>query len=158
MNIKKLTYILIFVQFTVSAYSNNPADSIQADTTGLLEFTSLNMLSVNQIAFVNWASGGESSLSAKVSTEYDLTYKHKRFTYEHLGKIAFGLVGYVDKRVEKTDDLFDFLWSANHETVKNLHLTGMLTFKSQFANGYKYPDDSTLISTFMAPGYINVSM
>jgi len=158
LNIKKLVYILIFVQFSASALANNPADSIQADTTGPWGFTSLNMLSINQIAFMNWASGGESSLSAKVSTEYDLTYKKDQFSYEHSGKIAFGLVGYIDKRVEKTDDLFDFLWSANHETVKNLHLTGMLTFKSQFADGYKYPDDSTLISTFMAPGYINLSM
>ncbi|PLX13274.1 MAG: hypothetical protein C0598_04080 [Marinilabiliales bacterium] len=140
------------------AYGNQPNDTVQSDTTNPWEFNSLNMLTVNQIAFVNWASGGESSLSAKVSTEYDMSYKQDRFTYEHQGKVAFGLVGYIDKRVEKTDDLFDFLWSANHEAVEHLHLTGLLTFKSQFANGYKYPDDSTLISTFMAPGYANISI
>ncbi len=36
--------------------------------------------------------------------------------------------------------------------------SSMLTFKSQFANGYKYPNDSTLISAFMAPGYLNASL
>jgi len=153
-----LIILISFIQFSVLAYGNQPNDTVQADTTNPWEFNSLNMLTVNQIAFVNWASGGESSLSAKVSTEYDMSYKQDIFTYEHQGKVAFGLVGYIDKRVEKTDDLFDFLWSANHEAVEHLHLTGLLTFKSQFANGYKYPDDSTLISTFMAPGYANISI
>ena len=31
------------------------------------------------------------------------------------------------------------------------------TFNTQFANGYKYPNDSTVISTFMAPAYLTLS-
>ena len=96
-------------------------------------------------------------MSSKVSTEYDLEYNNQKFTFDHNGKVAFGLVGYIDKRIEKTDDKMDMLWAASYKTKNNWNLTNMLTFKSQFANGYKYPDDTTLISTFMAPGYINIS-
>ena len=31
------------------------------------------------------------------------------------------------------------------------------TFNTQFANGYKYPNDSTVISSFFAPAYLTVS-
>ena len=33
----------------------------------------------------------------------------------------------------------------------------MVTFNTQFANGYKYPNDSTIISTFFAPAYLTLS-
>lgn len=154
---KKRLLVLTFIILASTVSAFNPADTAVADTIKSWKFTSLNMLTVNQIAFLNWSAGGESSLSTKFSTEYDLTYKKKRFTFDHSGKAAFGLVGYIDKRVEKTDDIFDLLWAVSHATTKNWHLTSLLTFKSQFANGYKYPDDSTLISTFLAPGYINIS-
>jgi hypothetical protein len=134
------------------------ADTIANDSLKHWKFTSLNMVSINQNAFLNWSSGGESSLSGKVSTEYDLVYKKRRFIFDHGGKLAFGLVGYSDKRIEKTDDIIDLMWAISHETTSKWNLTSVLTFKSQFADGFKYPDDSTLISTFMAPGYGNISV
>ncbi|NOY51057.1 MAG: DUF3078 domain-containing protein [Chlorobi bacterium] len=158
MNMKKYSFLIFFALVFYTASAVRPADTVSSDSTKAWTFKSLNMLAFNQIAFLNWASGGESSLSSKISTEYDLQYKKDRFTFDHNGKIAFGLVGYIDKRVEKTDDLFDLLWAVSHKTGKNWHITGLLTFKSQFANGYKYPDDSTKISTFLAPGYINISV
>ena len=33
----------------------------------------------------------------------------------------------------------------------------MATFNTQFANGYKYPNDSTVISSFFAPAYLTLS-
>lgn len=134
-----------------------PNDTVAQDTVKAWKFTSLNMLTLNQIAFINWSTGGESSLSAKVSTEYDLTYSKNKFIFDHKAKLAFGLVGYVSTRIEKTDDIIDVLWAVSHKTSKNWNLSSLLTFKSQFANGYKYPNDSSLISAFMAPGYFNIS-
>lgn len=141
----------------LSVLAFQPSDTTLNDSVKPWKFNSLNMLSINQIAFVNWASGGESSLSAKISTEYDLEYKKGKFTFDHKGKLAFGLVGYIDKSIEKTDDIINLLWAASHKTSKKWDLTGLVTFKSQFADGYKYPNDSIIISAFMAPGYLNIS-
>lgn len=135
-----------------------PSDTLTNDSLKAWKFTSLNMLTINQIAFLNWSTGGESSLSAKVSTEYDVEYNKGRLVFDHAGKLAFGLVGYIDKRIEKTDDIIDLLWAVSQKTSKKWKLTALLTFKSQFANGYKYPNDSSMISAFMAPGYFNISM
>lgn len=146
------------MSFGFDAMTIPPSDTLTNDSLKAWKFTSLNMLSINQIAFVNWASGGESSLSAKVSTEYDLEYDKEKLIFDHAGKLAFGLVGYINKRIEKTDDIIDLLWAVSHKTTEKWNLTTLLTFKSQFAKGYKYPNDSSLISAFMAPGYFNISM
>ena len=154
---KRTTFLFALLLLGFSASAFKPADTTLNDSVKPWKFSSLNMLTINQIAFVNWASGGESSLSAKVSTEYDLEYKKNKFTFDHKGKLAFGLVGYIDKNIEKTDDIINLLWAVSHKTSKKWDLTGLVTIKSQFAEGYKYPNDSIIISAFMAPGYLNIS-
>ena len=158
MRLIRIFFAVSLLLTCIKAFATSPVKEASADSLKSWKFTSLNMLTINQIAFVNWAAGGESSLSAKVSTEYDLEYKKNKITFDHKGKLAFGLVGYIDKRIEKTDDIINLLWAVSYKTSKKWDLTGLLTFKSQFANGYKYPNDSTLISTFMAPGYFNLSV
>ncbi len=123
-----------------------------------LTYKALYTFGMNQMAFSNWAAGGESSLSAKATVDYDLKYTKKKFTFDHTAKLAFGMVGYIDKRVEKTDDKIDLLVAFSHKWRKSWDLTGLIIYKSQFANGYKYPDDSTLISAFMAPAYLTTSI
>jgi len=157
MNIKKFYLLIVIVLVGHNAMTMQPSDTLVNDSVKAWKFTSLNMLTINQIAFVNWSTGGESSLSAKVSTEYDLEYKKDNFIFDHKGKLAFGLVGYISTRIEKTDDIIDLMWAVSHKTSEKWNLSALLTFKSQFANGYKYPNDTSLISAFMAPGYFNIS-
>ncbi len=130
-------------------------DSVKAKH---FSYKGLYTFGLNQMAFSNWAAGGEGSLSAKATMDYDLKYTHKKFIFDHSAKLAFGMVGYVDKRVEKTDDKIDMLLAFSRKWHKKWDFTGLIVFKSQFANGYKYPDDSTLISSFMAPAYLTVSL
>ena len=40
---------------------------------------------------------------------------------------------------------------------KNWRLSDLLNFNTQFTNGYNYPDDSIVISIFMAPGFLTFS-
>lgn len=130
-----------------------PADTIKSWT-----FNSLSIVSIAQNAFVNWAAGGESSLSGKAEYDYALKYQKDNFSFDQSGNLVFGLVGYIDKRIEKTNDKLNLAVAFNHQTSKKWSLTNMTTLKTQFANGYKYPDDSTLISTFFAPAYLTVSL
>jgi DUF3078 family protein len=131
--------------------------SAPTDTVTNWTFKSLSLVSVAQNAFVNWSAGGESSLSGKAEFDYDLKYKKDKFTYDQSGKLGFGLVGYIDKRLEKTNDKLNLSIAFSHQISKKWSLTNLSTLKTQFANGYKYPDDSTLISTFFAPAYLTVS-
>ena len=157
----KTSFVLI-VLFTslFSTLFANSADTIPAkkDTVKALTFNGLFYTGLNQIGFVNWAAGGENSLSGKIGADYSISYKKNKFRFHHQARLAYGLVGYMDKRVEKTDDKIDLLMAIGRTMGAQWTLTGLTTFKSQFAPGYKYPDDSTLISNFMAPGYLTLSV
>lgn len=152
-------FIVLIVPLNSLAF-NADSDSSAAtvDTIKNWTFKSLSIVSVAQNAFVNWAAGGESSLSGKVGFEYDLKYNKGKFTFDQAANLVFGLVGYIDKRVEKTNDKINVAVAFSHQISKNWSLTNLTTLKTQFANGYKYPNDSTIISTFFAPAYLTVSL
>lgn len=145
-----------FLQATTS--QNDTTKHVIADSVKYWTFKSLSLISLNQNVFVNWAAGGDNSLSGKGAVDYDLKYQRRKFTFDHQGNMAFGLVGYADNRIEKTDDKIELLIAFSHQTSKNWSLTALATLKTQFADGYKYPDDSTLISTFFAPAYLTISL
>jgi len=139
--------------FKVDSTLSTPSN----DTVKRWKFKSLSLVSVAQNAFVNWSAGGESSLTGKAAVDYNLKYKKDNFTFDHSANLVYGLVGYVDKRVEKTNDKLNLAVAFSHQVTKNWSLTNLLTLKTQFADGFKYPNDTTLISGFFAPAYITVS-
>lgn len=128
------------------------------ETVSLWKKTAKLGFHFNQLSLSNWASGGESSASGKINTDLKAVYKKKNFQFESNSKMAFGIVGYGDHRLEKTDDRIDFSTSFSYKAYQNWTYTTVLSFKSQFANGYKYPNDSVIISGFLAPAYINASL
>jgi hypothetical protein len=56
--------------------------------------------------------------------------------------------------MRKSDDKLNFYSKYGYQFSKNWYYSAMVSFRSQFANGYQYPDDSTVISHFLAPAYI----
>jgi hypothetical protein len=60
--------------------------------------------------------------------------------------------------LRKTDDRIDLLSKYGYQATTDWFYSALLNFKSQFAPGYNFPDDSTLISDFMAPGYLMASV
>jgi hypothetical protein len=58
-------------------------------------------------------------------------------------------------KTTKTDDKIEITTAYGFEIHQNKkwYLTVLANFRSQFSPGYNYPDDSTVISKFMAPGY-----
>ena len=152
-----LLFIILNIPILTFANVKDTA-SVKNDSLKAWKFNSIIYTGLNQIGFINWAAGGESSLSGKIGVDYVLKYKKRKFHFIHEAKLAYGMVGYADKRLEKTDDKIDVLTSFSRKSSTKWAATGIITFKSQFAPGYKYPDDSTLISTFMAPGYLTLSL
>ncbi len=157
---RKLLLLVVFI-IPISIYafdSDTTHSSTSQDSIKNWTFKSLSLVSIAQNAFVNWAAGGESSLTGRTEFEYDLKYKMNKFVFDQSGNFVFGLVGYIDKRLEKTNDKLDMAVAFSHQIHSKWSLTNLTTLKTQFANGYKYPDDSTLISTFFAPAYLTISM
>ena len=114
-------------------------------------------LNLNQLALSNWAAGGENSWAGKAFADFALVYRNKRFEQKLTGAFAFGISRFADKRIEKQDDKIDLTYALSLKSKSQWNLTTVVTFNTQFANGYKYPNDSTIISTFFAPAYLTLS-
>lgn len=114
-------------------------------------------LNINQLALSNWAAGGENAWTGKAFANFALIYHKKRFEQKLVGTFAFGISRFGDKRIEKQDDKIDLTYSLSLDSKTQWNISAVATFNTQFANGYKYPNDSTIISTFFAPAYLTVS-
>jgi hypothetical protein len=56
-------------------------------------------------------------------------------------------------------DNLNFDSKLGHQITEKLYYAALLDFKSQFADGYKYTDDSKeLISKLLTPSYLNLSV
>ena len=114
-------------------------------------------LNINQLALSNWAAGGENTWTGKAFSNFELVYHKRRFEQKLIGAFALGISRFADKRIEKQDDKIDLTYSLSLDSKTQWNISAVATFNTQFADGYKYPNDSTIISTFFAPAYLTVS-
>ena len=115
-------------------------------------------VTLNQLAITHWAAGGESNGSGKVSSNLTYTYDRNLFKYVANGIFAYGMSNYTkDKRYEKSEDRCEVSMTMSSNNSNNLTFTSITSLKTQFTNGYTYPNDSIPISGFFAPAYLNIS-
>lgn len=134
-----------------------PKENIIDILSERLSFHGSYGMNINQLALSNWAAGGENSWAGKAFANLSLVYRKRRFEQKLVGAFAFGISRFADKRIEKQDDKIDLTYSLSLNSKTQWNLSTVATFNTQFANGYKYPNDSTVISTFFAPAYLTLS-
>ncbi|EGV42651.1 DUF3078 domain-containing protein [Bizionia argentinensis JUB59] len=113
-------------------------------------------LDINEVAFVNWNSGGSNSISGLIGVNSSLRYEYRNFIWDSNLSARYGLNKQEDQEFRKTDDLLEIRSSLGFRKNKrtNWYYSARFNFKTQFANGYNYPNTSNEISKFMAPGYL----
>lgn len=111
-------------------------------------------LAAQQVSLINWAAGGQSAISANGLLSLFTTYKHKRHLWTTNLELAYGVIKQgTNRNWWKNDDRLQFNTKYGYKAIEHLYYTVLSDFKSQFAPGYNYPNDSVMISTFLAPGY-----
>lgn len=119
-------------------------------------FTSLT---VNQIAFKNWAAGGKNSFAGTALFKGYANYKGDRAVWDNLLELGYGILRNKGEDIMKADDKIHLSSTYGYDAAKQkLYYSAGLDFKTQFAKGWIYGDDTTLVSKFMAPGYLSVSL
>ena len=115
-------------------------------------------ITINQLAITHWAAGGESNGSGRISSNITYTYNRNLFKYVVNGIFAYGMSNYTrNKRYEKSEDRCELSMTMSSNSSNNLTFTSIASLKTQFTNGYEYPNDSIPISKFFAPAYLNLS-
>jgi hypothetical protein len=115
-------------------------------------------LNFSQTTLTNWAAGGQNAISFNSFFNYFADYSKGKSLWENRLDVAFGLTKEGKADFRKNDDKIDFSSKYGIQATKKLYYAALLNFKSQFAKGYNYPDDSVIISKFLAPGYTSIGL
>lgn len=119
----------------------------------------LGSLNLGQVGLTNWAGGGEDAVSANLFVNLFANYAKGKITWDNNLDIAYGLTKQGEQDLRKNDDRLDYSTKFGYRLGDTKwYYTLLAGFKSQFSNGYAYPDDSTVISKFAAPAYIVLSL
>lgn len=113
-------------------------------------------LDFSQGTLTNWAAGGDNfSMSLRLKGSIYANYSDGRNSWDNNIDMGLGFLKTSSQGIRKSDDKLEIYSKYSYRfSSKHWFLSVLLNFRSQFANGYNYPDDSTIISHFLAPGYV----
>jgi len=159
-----LALVSISQDATVQNLKNEASKTITKDPADTSSKTwntgGLTSINVSQGALSNWAAGGDKfSLSVNVYSNLHAYYKKGRHSWDNNLDINLGYVNTTSLGARKNDDRIDLLSKYGYALNSKLNLSGLFNFRSQFFDGFTYPDDTTKLfaSTAFAPAYILVS-
>ena len=119
-------------------------------------------LNGTQSSFVNWAAGGRNNISVLGYIEASAKYSKNKINWDTDLGLSLGGMMYIGKGnndgLQKTDDRIDVATKVGYKLKEHLYFSALAGFKSQFIDGFAFPNDSVRVSTFMAPGYGSVSL
>lgn len=113
-------------------------------------------LAINESAFVNWNAGGNNSIAGVVNVAIIRKYQKLFTLWNNEIFLNYGLNQNEERGLRKTDDNIQLnsTFGYRRDTLSNWYYTAKLNFKTQFTNGYKYPNTEDPISKFFAPAYL----
>lgn len=119
----------------------------------------LGSVNASQAAFRDWASGGQNSINISGLIDFQALYVKDEFSWRNGINLAYGQTKIQDIPWRKTDDNIEAFSNVGYELIEDkFGLTFITTFRTQFDEGYNFPNDSTLVSNFMAPGYLTANL
>lgn len=147
-------FIVLLCQFSIGQTTDN--DSVPAVEEPKWIQKNRVSLDISEVTFVNWNSGGSNSISGLLGLNSSLNYDRQNFFWKNSGKVRYGVNKQEAQSLRKTEDILeiDSKMGYRKDSLTNWFFSGHINFKSQFTNGYNYPNKETAISKFMAPGYM----
>ena len=152
----------ILFLFNIFCAVAQKSDSSRRDTLSVWKLKSLYSLSGTQSSFVNWNAGGRNNISLIGNIIASADYNKAKWNWSSDVTLAFGGIKYLDDvqgvDLQKTEDKIDLSSIVGMRISKRFLISLNSGFKTQFADGFTYPNDSVAVSKFMAPGYLNLAL
>jgi hypothetical protein len=152
----KLTVNVIFVVtslFSLNVYAQ------EGDQTGPWHHSIMGGLALSQVAYRDWAKGGEDTFAWTASLDgksaHDLTKTNWSNTY----KFAYGQTKLGEGDFLKTDDKIDLESVFTYKSGFYVDPYAAATLKTQFFEGFEYDEEGkgTQVSKFFDPAYLTQS-
>ena len=117
-------------------------------------------LNIAQGSLKDWAAGGDDfSVSLNFYLNGHAFYKQGNISWSNNLDINLGYINTTSLGTRKNDDRLDFISKYGYSLNKYVALSALFNVRTQFFNGYSYPDAETkiLTSTGLSPAYILLS-
>ena len=118
-------------------------------------------LNFNQAGFSsNWKAGGVNSVAFGSIVAAKALYMKDRISWDNELELLFGIVRNEGEETRKSNDRIFLDSKVGYQMTEKWSGYFSFNYLSQFAEGYRFNDDDTksLISKFMAPGYLTSSL
>ncbi len=154
----KYPLIIIFL-LTFSAKATVFTDSLEVKTDSISYWkTSKNaFLIFTQNSFVNWSAGGNNSISSILRVHLTKNYNNtEHLIWSNELKGSYGLNKEAKRELRKTEDRFEVnsTFGYRTNTESDWYYSAKFNFRTQFRNGYRYPNTEKPISKLFAPAYL----
>lgn len=159
----QLTFATLFLLSPLFVNASNEADSL-SKPKGTWSTTSKPALKVDHKYYNNWSSTGNSQISLISSSLGNYKYTHPKYIWDNVVDLAFGLYwqdldgNQTLESLRKNDDKIDITSTYSMRLKNSWNVNASANFKSQFYDGFQYGEDTVLVSTCMAPGYLTTSL
>ena len=154
-----MKYFFVVFFGLILQFANSQTDSTAIkviDSVQKWELINRAGLDINEVTFVNWNAGGSNSISALFGFTSSLNYQHGLLKWKNKAIVNYGINKQEAQKLRKTTDQLELISTLGFQkdSTSNWYFSSRFNFKTQFTNGYNYPNRSKPISTFMAPGYL----
>lgn len=140
----------------ITAGSSMAQDTLKTDT--LWRFGSFFGVNFNQVGLTNWAAGGENSFSLAGIFSGTANYKKGTIAWDNSLDLGYGLLKSGDSPFRKNEDKIELNSKFGALAKGKFYYSALLNAKSQFANGFNFPNDSVIVSRFAAPAFITIAL
>ncbi len=112
-----------------------------------------------QVGFVNWAKGGENSMSGTSFLQLFANRSLDGWEWENKLDLEYGMLKNQGQNPKKTEDRIEFNSKIGKKASNKWFYSAFLNFKTQFNEGFDYEKvDTPRISNFMAPGILTLGI
>jgi len=145
----------VFAQDTINKLAKSHRKmAITADSVKPWKCTGVTSLSFNQANFSNWAAGGQNSIGLAAIVSLQANYKKGKHAWANSLDMAYGFQFLGKADFTKTNDKLEFNTIYGYSIGKHWDFGALVNFRTQFTDGFNYPNDSVAISKFIAPAYL----
>lgn len=144
---KKFAIIISALAFSINVFAQSDTTYWKTEGDFSVQF--------NQVSFSNWATGGVNSYAGVLGINYSFNYTKANASWENKLMLAYGMQS-LSGDFRKTEDKIDFASKYGHKLSDKTYFGVLFSLKTQFTNGYNYPNTDDYISKFAAPIYVGI--
>ncbi len=137
----------------------NAVNALLAPPSPKWTYKGISGISITQLSFSNWNTGGQNSVASNIYVNAELVYAYQKLMWNTSLNTIYGKMYSPAYNWYKADDNINLTTRLGYSLLKENKLYGtfLANFQSQYSKGKKSPLDQNYISNWLAPGYLNLA-